>query len=164
MGIAFVDLHLTDVPGRLRHVTIPAEMISEKTFTDGVAKLDGSSIKGFTEIFESDMVLLPDPSTFGVIPWEGTYKTARLICDVMVGFGRGKFARDPRRVAQEAAKMLESAGYTGALWGPEDGVFGFDSPTWQASDPFSNPFKISPQESAVGAKGANFPIMLEDRY
>jgi len=128
-GIAFVDLHLTDVPGRLRHVTIPSEMISEKTFTEGVAKLDGSSVKGFTEIFESDMVLLPDPSTFGVIPWEGTYKTARLICDVMVGFGRGKFERDPRRVAQEAAKMLESAGYTESLWGPEVEFFVFDGAT-----------------------------------
>jgi len=164
MGIAFVDLHLTDVPGRLRHVTIPAEMISEKTFTDGVAKLDGSSIKGFTEIFESDMVLLPDPSTFGVIPWEGTYKTARLICDVMVGFGRGKFARDPRRVAQEAAKMLESAGYTESLWGPEVEFFVFDGATWQVSDPFSNSFKISSQESAVEARGTNFPIRFKDGY
>src|SRR2546422_1072147 len=164
MGIAFVDLHLTDVPGRLRHVTSPAEMISEKTFTDGVAKLDGSSIKGFTEIFESDMVLLPDPSTFGVIPWEGTYKTARLIYDVMVGFGRGKFARDPRRVAQEAAKMLESAGYTESLWGPEVEFFVFDGATWQVSDPFSNSFKISSRESAVEARGTNFPIRFKDGY
>src|SRR2546425_9947411 len=143
MGIAFVDLHLTDVPGRLRHVTIPAEMISERTFIDGVAKLDGSSVKGFTEIFESDMILLPDPSTFGVIPWEGTYKTARLICDVMVGFGRGKFARDPSRVAQVAAKMLESAGHTEVPSGSAGGFFGLDGRASQVSQPLSKRIKTS---------------------
>ncbi len=162
--IAFIDLQLTDVPGRLRHVTIPSEMISEKTFSDGMAKLDGSSVKGFTEIFESDMILLPDPSTFGTIPWEATYKTGRLICDVVVGFGGGRFGRDPRRIAQEAVKMLEGAGFTESLWGPEVEFFVFDSATWWVSDPFSSGFKLSSPESAVDARGRNFPIRFKEGY
>src|SRR5690348_10812673 len=95
--IHFVDLQFMDVPGRIQHVTIPPSMLDEDTFNEGVAKLDGSSIKGFAEIFESDMLLLPDPSTFGVIPWgDERFPTARMICDVHWGFGKGRFLRDPR--------------------------------------------------------------------
>lgn len=163
-GVKFVDLQLTDVPGRMRHVTIPSEMITEETFREGVAKLDGSSVKGFTEIFESDLVLLPDPSTFGMIPWEEKYRTARMICDVMLGFGRGRLSRDPRRIAQEAEKMTSAAGYTGSLWGPEVEFFVFGSATWHVADSFENSFKISSQESAMEARGTNFPIRFKDGY
>ena len=65
-AVKFVDLQFTDVPGGLRHVTIPSEMVHEGIFRDGVAKLDGSSVKGFVEIHESDMMLVPDPSSFGL--------------------------------------------------------------------------------------------------
>jgi len=68
-GIKFVDLQFTDLVGRLRHVTIPSEMVDGDALKKGFAKLDGSSVKGFVEIHESDMVLLPDTSTYGVIPW-----------------------------------------------------------------------------------------------
>ncbi len=96
-GIKFVDLQFTDVPGRLRHVSIPSEMMTEGMFKDGVAKLDGSSVRGFVEINESDMLLVPDPSTFGIFPWmEEGIKTARLICNVRSGDGAGRFRRDPR--------------------------------------------------------------------
>jgi len=53
-AVKFVDLQFADVPGRLRHVTLPSEMVHEGIFRDGVAKLDGSSVKGFVEIHESD--------------------------------------------------------------------------------------------------------------
>src|SRR5438132_5482352 len=81
-AVKFVDLQFTDVPGRLRHVTLPSEMVHEGIFRDGVAKLDGSSVKGFVEIHESDMMLVPDLSSFGIIPWlKDGMKTARMICD-----------------------------------------------------------------------------------
>jgi len=151
--VKFIDLQLTDVPGRMKHATIPSEMVSEEAFRGGVAKLDGSSVKGFMEIFESDMVLLPDPSTFGIIPWEEKYRTGRLICDVVLGFGKGRFARDPRLVAQNAEKMISDAGYTDSLWGPEVEFFVFESASWEVSNPFSTGFKISSPESAMEARG-----------
>jgi glutamine synthetase len=164
-GVRFVDLQFTDVPGRLRHVSIPAEMMQEKMFSDGVAKLDGSSVKGFVEIHESDMLLVPDPSTFGVVPWiDDSVKTARLICDVRSGYGGGRFSRDPRHIAQTAEEKLRDAGFTSSLWGPEIEFFVFDSATWEANDPFSSGFAITSKESANEARGTNFPIRFKDGY
>ena len=57
---------------------------------DGLPKLDGSSIVGFTDIADSDLILKPDPSTFAIIPWVKEKKTARLLCDVYWGGGRGR--------------------------------------------------------------------------
>jgi len=164
-GVKFVDLQFTDVPGRLKHVSLPSEMMEEGMFRDGVAKLDGSSVKGFVEIHESDMLLVPDASTYGVIPWiEDSVKTARLICDVRAGFGQGRFSRDPRYVAQTAEAKIREAGFTDSLWGPEVEFFVFDSATWEANNPFASGFKISSRESANEARGTNFPIRFKDGY
>ncbi|MDV3293720.1 MAG: type I glutamate--ammonia ligase [Nitrososphaerales archaeon] len=164
-GVKFVDLQFTDVPGRLRHVTIPSEMMNEEMFKEGVAKLDGSSVRGFVEIQESDMLLVPDPSTYGVIPWiEDSVKTARLICDVRAGYGAGRFSRDPRLAAQKAEERIRAAGFSSSLWGPEVEFFVFDSATWEANNPFASGFKISSVESANEARGTNFPIRFKDGY
>ena len=164
-GVKFVDLQFTDVPGRLRHVSIPSEMVHESMFTEGVAKLDGSSVRGFVEIQESDMLLVPDPSTYGVVQWiEDSVKTARLICDIRSGYGGGRFSRDPRLVAQTAEARIRDTGFTDSLWGLEMEFFVFDSATWQANDPFSSGFKISSRESANEARGTNFPIRFKDGY
>ena len=164
-GVKFVDLQFTDVLGRLKHVSIPSEMMHERMFSEGVAKLDGSSVRGFVEIQESDMLLVPDPSTYGVIPWiEDSVKTARLICDIRSGYGGGRFSRDPRHVAQTAEAKIREAGFTDSLWGLEMEFFVFDSATWQANDPFSSGFKISSRESANEARGTNFPIRFKDGY
>ncbi|MDA4124199.1 MAG: type I glutamate--ammonia ligase [Thaumarchaeota archaeon] len=164
-SVKFVDLQFTDVPGRLRHVTLPSEMMSEQMFSDGVAKLDGSSVRGFVDIHESDMLLVPDPSTFGVVPWiEDSVKTARLICDVRSGYGAGRFSRDPRHVAQNAEAKIREAGFTDSLWGPEVEFFVFDSATWEANNPFASGFKITSRESANEARGTNFPIRFKDGY
>jgi glutamine synthetase len=164
-NVKFVDLQFTDVPGRLKHVSIPCEMMQERMFSEGVAKLDGSSVRGFVEIQESDMLLVPDPSTYGVIPWiEESVKTARLICDIRSGYGAGRFGRDPRHVAQTAEARIRETGFTDSLWGPEIEFFVFDSATWQANDPFSSGFKISSRESANEARGTNFPVRFKDGY
>jgi glutamine synthetase len=163
--VKFVDLQFTDVPGRLRHVTLPSEMMEKGMFTEGVAKLDGSSVKGFVDIHESDMLLVPDASTYGVVPWmEDEVKTARLICDVRAGFGRGRFGRDPRYVAQIAEQKIREAGFTDSLWGPEVEFFVFDGATWEANNPFASGFRITSRESANEARGTNFPIRFKDGY
>jgi glutamine synthetase len=164
-SVKFVDLQFTDVPGRLRHVTLPSEMMNEEMFSEGVAKLDGSSVKGFVDIQESDMLLVPDATTYGVVPWiEDSLKTARLICDVRSGFGRGRFSRDPRYVAQTAEGKIREAGFTDSLWGPEVEFFVFDGATWEANNPFASGFKIVSKESANEARGTNFPIRFKDGY
>ncbi|HEY6283846.1 MAG TPA: type I glutamate--ammonia ligase [Nitrososphaerales archaeon] len=164
-AIKFVDLQFTDVPGRFRHVSIPSEMMEEKMFSEGVAKLDGSSVRGFVEIQESDMLLVPDASTYGVVPWiDDSVKTARLICDVRAGYGAGRFSRDPRHVAQTAEAKIREAGFTDSLWGPEVEFFVFDSVTWEGNNPFSSGFKITSKESANEARGTNFPIRFKDGY
>ena len=162
-SVKFVDLQFTDVPGRLRHVTLPSEMMNEEMFSEGVAKLDGSSVKGFVDIQESDMLLVPDATTYGVVPWiEDSLKTARLICDVRAGFGGGRFSRDPRYVAQTAEAKIREAGFTDSLWGPEVEFFVFDGATWEANNPFASGFKIVSKESANEARGTNFPIRFKD--
>ncbi|MFQ5761925.1 MAG: glutamine synthetase beta-grasp domain-containing protein, partial [Candidatus Bathyarchaeia archaeon] len=103
-NIRFIDLQFADVPGRLQHTTIPTMGSLElESFTEGIPKLDGSSIRGFVEIYESDLVLKPDPATFAVIPWHPEHsRTARMICDVYRGFGAGRLPMDPRSIAQRA--------------------------------------------------------------
>jgi glutamine synthetase len=163
--VKFVDLQFTDVPGRLKHVTMPTEMLEKGMFKEGVAKLDGSSVKGFVDIHESDMLLVPDSSTYGVLPWtEDNVKTARFICDVREGYGRGRFSRDPRYVAQTAEAKIREAGFTDSLWGPEVEFFVFDSATWEANNPFASGFKISSREGANESRGTNFPIRFKDGY
>lgn len=162
--IMFVDLQFTDLVGRLRHVTIPADMIDEDSIKRGFAKLDGSSVKGFVEIHESDMLLLPDPETFGIIPWlDKEVSTARMICDVYHNFGKERFSRDPRYIAQKAEKVLLDEGYDLSLWGPEVEFFVFDSVKWNIDDPFSSYYLISSSE-ANPRDGINYRIKFKDGY
>ena len=75
-GLEFIDFRFSDLPGVCQHVTIPASLLDEGQFTDGHG-FDGSSIRGFQEIQESDMVLIADPDTFYVDPF---YASARPAC------------------------------------------------------------------------------------
>ena len=79
--VRWLDFQFLDVPGYLQHITLPAHAVDASSFEDGIGKLDGSSIKGFKAIFESDMLLSPDPKTFAIIPWT-QHKTARMLTDV----------------------------------------------------------------------------------
>jgi glutamine synthetase len=92
----FLDLHFTDIQGRLRHVTVPTKAVDEAGLTDGFPKLDGSSVRGFAKIEESDYVLKPDLNTLGSIPWTQS-RTCRLICNIV-----GLEDLDPRNVAVRA--------------------------------------------------------------
>ncbi|HXW02903.1 MAG TPA: glutamine synthetase, partial [Nitrosarchaeum sp.] len=92
-GIKFIDLQFSSLTGRFHHTTISADTFSPEQMRDGLPKLDGSSIVGFTSIDDSDLVLKPDPNTYAVIPWMTESKTARLLCDVYWGMGRGRLER-----------------------------------------------------------------------
>jgi len=86
--VKWMDLQFTDVPGRLHHITIPASDVTEESFKTGFGKLDGSSIRGFTTIYESDMVLVPVANTFALLPWAPG--VARAITQVYWGGNRGE--------------------------------------------------------------------------
>jgi len=126
--IEYIDLQMTDVPGKLNHVTIPSYQINEEDMQYGFVKVDGSSLRGFTDIQDSDMIIRPDPNTFAIIPWsEGNRAMARMIGDIYLNLGRGRFSRDPRAVAQNAEAYLRQNGFEYSLWGPEVEFFVFES-------------------------------------
>jgi glutamine synthetase len=127
-GARWVELFYTDLLGGYNHVHLPVDALDADSFETGVPKLDGSSVRGFREIFESDMILKPDPSTFATIPWGADQGgTARYICDVLIGGSREPFGHDPRGIARRTAEVLASAGYDKSYWGPEIEFFVFDS-------------------------------------
>src|SRR5207244_13628221 len=94
-NVKWVDLQFVDLVGGLQHITVPAHLVSERDFTIGMGKLDGSSIKGFKDINESDMNLVLDASTYAILPWYASEnKTARFFVDIHEGgFKPGPFSR-----------------------------------------------------------------------
>ena len=98
--VEFVDIRFTDVPGTEQHFSIPAEAFDEDAIEEGLA-FDGSSIRGFTTIDESDMNLLPDLSTAKIDPFREA-KTLNIKFFVHDPFTREPFSRDPRNVARKA--------------------------------------------------------------
>ena len=165
-GIRFVDLQFTDLPGRLHHTTLPVGQLDEDTFNEGVPKLDGSSISGFAEIYESDMILKPDPSTFSIIPWvTDEIKTARILCDVYWGLGKGRLSRDPRGIAQKAEEHLRGQGYDISYWGPEVEFFVFDNVSWDTMSPYQGQgYRIESKEAAWNRDGSGYPIRFKEGY
>jgi glutamine synthetase len=124
-GIQMVDLRFTDLVGGWQHFSLPVEELSEDVFTEGVG-FDGSSIRGFQDIHESDMILVPDPRTARVDPMCKT-PTLILVCDVYDPVTRERYSRDPRGVAQRAEEFLVRTGIaTTSYWGPEAEFFVFD--------------------------------------
>jgi len=165
LGIRFVDLQFTDMPGKLQHITINSKFIDDSTFSEGVPKLDGSSIRGFAEIYESDMLLKPDPATFAIIPWsEDSRKTARMICGVYRGFGGGRFSRDPRYVAEKAEEYLKQMGYDFSYWGPEVEFFVFDKVVWDVLMPYRGQGYFIESEEAVWSQNSSYPIRFKEGY
>lgn len=120
-GIPFVRLWFTDVLGFLKSFTITSQEL-EGAFTDGMG-FDGSSIDGFTRIQESDMVAIPDASTFQILPWPGEAKVARMFCDIFNPDG-SPFEGDPRYVLKRQLKRASDLGFTFYV-GPELEFFYF---------------------------------------
>jgi glutamine synthetase len=126
--VRWVQLFYTDVFGGYNQVDVPLDTLDEESFKSGVPKLDGSSVRGFRQIFESDMLLVPDPRTLATIPWNPEAGgTVRFICDVRIGGTYQPYEHDPRAVARKTEAVLADAGYDASYWGPEVEFFLFDS-------------------------------------
>jgi glutamine synthetase len=120
-----VDLRFTDFLGAWQHFTIPVAKLEEDTFTDGLG-FDGSSIRGWQAINESDMLLVPEPTTAFVDPF-ASIPTLVMICMVQDPITREDYSRDPRNIARKAANYLRSSGIADTCFiGPEAEFFVFD--------------------------------------
>ena len=121
----FVDFRFTDLFGVWHHFTIPATAFEESMFEDGLG-FDGSSIRGFQSIDESDMLLMPDPSTIFMDPF-AHHATAVMVGDIEDPITRERYSRDPRYVAHKAEQYLKSTGIGDLVYfGPEAEFFVFD--------------------------------------
>ena len=130
--VQFIDVRFCDLPGTMQHFTVPAESFDEKIFTDGLM-FDGSSIRGFQEIHESDMQLLPDPTTAYVDPFR-TRKTLNLTFFVHDPLTGEPYSRDPRNIARKAQDYLRGTGIADtAYFGPEAEFYIFDSARFETA-------------------------------
>ena len=124
--ISMVDLRFTDLLGTSQHFTIPAALLDEAMFANGTG-FDGSSIRGFQTIDESDMLVVPDPAGAFVDPVLEV-PTLAVICDIRDPVTGQPYSRDPRYVARKAEEYLKSTGIADeSNWGPEAEFFIFDS-------------------------------------
>src|SRR2546425_1052213 len=124
--VEIVDFKFVDVPGLWQHFSIPAAELTADLFEEGIG-FDGSSIRRFQAINESDFLLTPDPDTAMMDPFT-EHPTLSLICNVIDAVTRESYSRDPRYVAQKAEKYLKSSGIADiSYWGPEIEFFIFDS-------------------------------------
>ena len=117
-GVEIVDFRFCDLPGLMQHFSAPVHQLTEEGFEDGYG-FDGSSIRGFQEIQESDMILVPDPNTAVVDPFR-QHKTLNINCFVRDPLTGEPYSRDPRYVAKKAEDYLTSTGLADtAYFGPE---------------------------------------------
>ena len=124
-GIKMVDFKFVDFPGQWQHLTIPITEFSEETFEQGVG-FDGSSIRGWKQIHESDMLIVPDPET-AIVDQFCAIPTMSLICNVYDPLTKQKYDRDPRNIALKAETYLKQTGIADtAFFGPEAEFFIFD--------------------------------------
>src|SRR5687767_9853879 len=130
-----VDLRFIDLPGQWQHFSIPVSEMTPGLFAEGIG-FDGSSIRGFQTIDESDMLLFPDPSTAAMDPFTKV-PTLVLICDVKDPVTGGSYSRDPRYVAQKAEAYLKQTGIADTVFiGPELEFFFLDSVRFDQSSNF----------------------------
>jgi glutamine synthetase len=123
--VEIVDLRFCDLPGLMQHFSVPAHELTEESLRDGFG-FDGSSIRGFQQIHESDMILLPDPSTAVIDPFR-QHKTLNMNCFVHDPITLEPYSRDPRHIAKKAEDYLKTTGIADtSYFGPEAEFFIFD--------------------------------------
>ena len=123
--IKAVDLRFMDFPGTQKHFTIPVSGLTEESFEDGFT-IDGSSLRGWQAINESDMLVVPQPETAMVDPF--MQATLAMTCNIQDPITRSDYARDPRNVARKAEAYMRSTGIADvANFGLEAEFFVFDN-------------------------------------
>src|ERR1700710_357616 len=145
--VRYVDLRFTDPRGKWQHVTFDVSMIDEDIFAEGTM-FDGSSIAGWKAINESDMTLMPDPSTATIDPFFAE-TTMVITCDILEPSTGEPYSRDPRGIAKKAEAMVKSMGVGDVVYfGPEAEFFVFDD-VKIAADPYHTAFKLDSVELPI---------------
>lgn len=178
--VEFVDIRFTDLPGVEQHFSIAADAFDESVFEQGLA-FDGSSIRGFQSIHESDMTLIPDVSTARLDQFREA-KTLNINCFVHDPFTLEAYSRDPRNVARKAEQYLASTGIADTcFFGPEAEFFVFDSVRYDGGtnhsfyevDSVSGHWNTGAEIESDGSpnlgykvrpKGGYFPVAPYDHY
>ena len=174
--VKFLDIRFTDLPGVQQHFNIPASTVDEEFFSVGQL-FDGSSIRGFASIHESDMQLIPDVSTAYVDAFR-TEKTLIMIFDIYNPRNGEIYGRDPRQVAKKAEKYLASTGIADtAFFAPEAEFYIFDDVRYEVKQNSSSYF-VDSEEGAWNSgrieeggnlanktpyKGGYFPVSPVDK-
>jgi len=163
-GVQFVDVRFCDLPGTMQHFTVPAESFDPKVFTDGLM-FDGSSIRGFQQIHESDMLLLPDPATAVLDPFR-THKTLDLTFFVHDPLTGEPYTRDPRNIARKAQEFLRGTGIADTVYfGQEAEFYIFGSARFETG-PNAGYYYIDSEEGAwnTGREEAGGNLAYKPRY
>jgi len=171
--VDFVDLRFVDLRGVWQHMSVPAHEFNDENVGKGFG-FDGSSIKGFSTIYESDMLLMPDVDTIFVDPF--FEKTLVCICDVYDPETLQPFPKDPRSTAKKAENYLKKNGVADvSYWGPEIEFFVFDKLIVNLSSylsyisienkelPFTNPQQIENDGYKILNKTGYFPVPPFDK-
>src|SRR3989337_1053410 len=106
-GVRFIDVRFCDLPGVMQHFNVPSETVDEDFFVNG-QMFDGSSIRGFQAIHESDMKLIPDPATAYLDSFR-TEKTLAMNFSIVDPFTDEPYSRDPRNIAAKAEAYLKGS-------------------------------------------------------
>jgi len=176
-NVEFIDVRFCDLPGTIQHFTVPVSTFDADVFTEG-RMFDGSSIRGFQAIHESDMLLLPDPKTAVLDPFR-QHKTLNLTFSVFDPLTGAAYSRDPRNVTAKAEAYLKGTGIADtAFFGPEAEFYIFDSARF-ATGPNEGYYHLDSIEGAwnTGAtenganlaykpayKGGYFPVSPTDHF
>ncbi|MFP6600451.1 MAG: type I glutamate--ammonia ligase [Deltaproteobacteria bacterium] len=132
-GAEMVDFKFCDFPGTWQHFTTPINQLENEVFEEGLG-FDGSSIRGWQAIDQSDMLVIPDPSTAKMDPFTEV-PTLSFLCDIRDPITGEGYTRDPRNVAKKAAEYLKSTGLgDNAYFGPEPEFFILDSVRFETSE------------------------------
>lgn len=124
-AVKCVDFKFMDFPGSWQHFTVPIDQLKEESFEEGFG-FDGSSIRGWKSIDQSDMLVMPDPATAFIDPFS-KIRTLNLVCNIVDPITQERYTRDPRNVALKAESFLQSTGIAEtAYYGPELEFFIFD--------------------------------------
>jgi glutamine synthetase len=173
--VKYVDLRFTDPRGKWQHVTFDQTLVDEDAFADGLM-FDGSSIAGWRAINESDMTLMPDPTSACMDPFFAA-STMVINCDILDPASGQPYNRDPRGIAKKAEAYLKSTGIGDTVFvGPEAEFFVFDDVRF-SSEPYNSGFQIDltklPTNSdttyeggnlghRIRTKGGYFPVPPQD--
>ncbi|HEM45525.1 MAG TPA: type I glutamate--ammonia ligase [Alphaproteobacteria bacterium] len=154
-GVEFADIKFMDFIGTWQHFTIPISRLTGELFAEGVG-FDGSSIRGWKNIDESDMLVVPDPATAFIDPFH-RHPTISLIGDILDPITREPYSRDPRFIARKAERHLVHTGIADtAFFGPEAEFFVFDDVRF-AQDASSGFYLVDSEEASWNTARAEEP-------